>query len=463
LSHIVDHLLLRVGPWRALLVDVRHSADGNGVGYGTMLVRLERVLRFGQVMGIPVFFVQPGWSVNTAVLNLRSDDVEIVPPESWRAFWLKGVWFATAPFRIGSPWLWVQRTVARAWLGPVYEAVERSPRLPRTIRRFVVRPRPIYRRLRAANAAYASRSAALWKQTFKKASKRLREEERNRGDVPLRLTLPPDRERAVIEEASRLGISPTTPLVTVHVRESGYRSATGLRQRAWDVLRNARVENYFDAFGALVERGYTVVRIGDRTMMPVRQPGVVDLATSTATSQWLEIWCTMRSDFFVGCDSGPSWLAFLLGVPVLTVNAVHFLYLSRPSDRLICKNVRDRATGKVLSLAEMLTERYLRAALKTGEYDFLDNSPSDIRQGVIDMIDVVSGREDLSLAQRRFNDRLMELGSEYSDAGSSLDGIVFTRLPRGTVSRSFAEKYHVGEDFAPQTGPRAGNAEPTLT
>jgi putative glycosyltransferase (TIGR04372 family) len=328
-------------------------------------------------------------------------------------------------------------------LGCVYEAVERSRRLPRTVRRFVVRPRPIYRRLRAANVAYASRSSALWRQTFKKASKRLRDEERKRGDVPLRLKLPPDRERAMIEEAARLGISPTTPLVTVHVRESGYRSAAGLRQRTWDVLRDARIESYFDAFGALVERGYTVVRIGDRTMMPVRRPGIVDLATLPASSQWLEVWCTMRSDFFVGCDSGPSWLAFLLGVPILTVNAVHFLYFSRPSDRFICKNVRDKATGKVLSLSEMLTEGYLRVGLKTDDYDHLDNSPSDICQGVIDMIDVVRGRETQSFAQRRFNERLIELGREDSPEWTALDGVVFSRRPRGTVSRSFAEKYFV--------------------
>ena len=243
------------------MADVRCSADGKGVGYGTMLIRIERALRFGQVMGVPVLFVRPAKSINTAVFHLRSDDVEIISPESWRALWLKCVWFATAPFRIGSPWLWTRRTVARALLGPVYEGVERSRYLPRAVRRFVVRPRPIYRRLRAANAAYAFLSSTLWRQTFKQqASKRLRDAEHQGIEMPLRLALPADRERAVIEQASALGIGLTTPLVTVHVHESGYRSAAGLRQRRWDVLRNAQIETCFEAFSALVERGYTVVR-----------------------------------------------------------------------------------------------------------------------------------------------------------------------------------------------------------
>ena len=407
-----------------------------------MLIRIDRVLRFGQAMGVPVLFVRPATSINTAVFHLRSDDVDIISPTGWRAWWLTCAWFAAAPFRIGSPWLWTRRTVARALLGPVYEAVERSRYLPRSVQRFVVRPRPIYRRLRAANAAYASLSSALWRQTFKQqASARLRDAERKGIAMPLRLALPADRERAAIEQAAALGISPTTPLVTVHVRESGYRSAAGLRQRSWDVLRNARVEASFDAFSALVERGYTVVRLGDRTMTPVRRPGIVDLATSPVRTEWLDVWCTLRSDFFIGCDSGPSWLAFLLGVPILTVNAVHFRDVSRPSDRFICKFARERETGKVLSLSDMLTEGYLRVGLKTGTYDYLDNSPSDICQAVIDMIEVVRGREHPSFAQRRFNERLVELGRECSPEWTALDGIAFTRRPRGTIARGFAEKY----------------------
>ena len=58
-------------------------------------------------------------------------------------------------------------------------------------------------------------------------------------------------------------------------------------------------------------------------------------------------------------------------------------------------------------MSEMLTEDYLRVGLKTGTYDYLDNNPSDICQAVIDMIDVVRGRENPSFAQRRFHERLV--------------------------------------------------------
>ena len=429
------------------MADVRFSADGKGIAYGQLLIRIERVLRFGQVMGVPVFFVRPVPSINASIFQLRSDDVDIVPPGSWRGWWLKGVWFAAAPIRIGSPWLWALRTVARAW-DQIYNAVERAPGLPRAVRRFVLRPGALAKRLRAANSAYASRSSMLWKQTFKQhAGRRLKEAERAGIEMPLRLTLPPEHERAAIEQASSLGISPSAPIITLHVRESGYRATAGLRQRSWDVVRNARIDTYADACRALVERGYTVVRIGDRTMTPVRQQGVVDLATSPARTEWLELWCIQRSEFLIGCDSGPSWLASLLEVPILTVNAIHLRDLARVRDRVICKLAREAGTGKALSVSEMLTPDYLRDGLKSGRFEHVDNTPEDLRQAVIDMVDVVRGQETLSAAQRDFNARLRELGEDAVSGPGALEGIAVRHRPRGTLARSFADRY-----FEPSRG-----------
>ena len=438
----MDHIFVPVGRRRVLVADVSRSADGNGIGYGIMLKRIERVLRFGQVMQIPVFFVRVPASINSAVFHPRSEDVEIIPQAGWKAHGLRCVWAVTAPFRFGSPWLWTRRTAARLLLGQVYVAVERSRCVPKALRRFVVRPRPLYRRLQAANAAYASLSSKSWKDAFKRhAVSRIRNAEQEGRELPLRLSLPADRERAAIEQALALGISLTAPLVTVHVRESGFRSTAGLRQRSWDTLRNARIESYAEALTALVVRGYTVVRLGDRTMTPIRLPGVVDLATAPARNEWLEAWCVLRSEFLVGCDSGPSWLAVLAGVPILTVNAIHFRDVARSHDRLICKLARVRATGKTLSLPEMLTEGYLRTGLQTEQYEHLDNSPSDIRDAVLDMIDVARDREEPSLAQHRFNSRLIELGRELPKRWTGLEGVAILRLPRGTLSRMFAEKY----------------------
>ena len=46
-------------------------------------------------------------------------------------------------------------------------------------------------------------------------------------------------------------------------------------------------------------RGYTVVRLGDPSMTPLSHPGVIDLATSPARTNLLEVYCLLRSAFIV--------------------------------------------------------------------------------------------------------------------------------------------------------------------
>ena len=151
--------------------------------------------------------------------------------------------------------------------------------------------------------------------------------------------------------------------------------------------------------------------------------------------------CTMRSAFLIGCDSGPSWLAVLLGVPVLTVNAVHFRDLARPTDRIICKLSRDRESGRLLSVSEMLTEDYLRVGFKHGRFERIDNSPADICRAALDMIDVVEGRERRSSWQGMFNRRLRELRRTTAADWSALDGVAIMGRANGTLSRHFAKKH----------------------
>jgi len=408
-----------------------------------MLIRMRRVLLVGQMLRVPVFFVPSRQALNTTVTSLECDDPVIIAPGSWTARGLTALWWIAAPFRVGHPWLWIQRTIAGVVAGRLYDAIERSKWMPRRVRRFLMRQGPVYRRLKRAIRAYAARSDARWTHVYRDRALLRRRALEAAGEpvAPIRLRLPADCEQQAAREAAALGIDPAAPIVTVHVRESGYRSASGLRQRSWDEVRNARIATFRPAFRALVKRGYTVVRLGDATMTPVRMPGVVDLATSPERSQWLDIWCTMRCEFLIGCDSGPSWLAVLLGIPVLTVNAVHFRDLSRPTDRILCKLARDRATGATLSVSEMLTEDFLRIGFRGDRFECIDNTQADIRRAVVDMIEMVHGRERRSSWQHQFNRRLREVARRGLAGRSALEGVAVMGRARGTLSRTFAKQY----------------------
>lgn len=436
----MDHVVLRAGRRGVLIADVAASADGHGIGYGIMLKRLDKALWYAQATGLSLFLVRES-AINRVVFRLESDDVRIVPRHGLRSVLLTAAWFLAAPFRIGAPRLWLQWTAARLVLGELYARVERSKHVPPSIRRTVVRPRPLYATLKRASAEYARRSDGAWKAKVKAEEQRRRHETRRPQPLSRCLRLPSSLEKEALASAARVGIDPSAKLVTVHVRESGYRTAAGLRQRDWDDLRNARIETYHEAFVALVARGYTVVRLGDPSMTPVTIPGVVDLATSAARTEALEASCVLRSHFLIGSDSGPSWLAFLLGVPVLTVNAVHLRDLLRPRDRMICKLVRDRATGRQLSLMDMLAPSFLRHGLRTDLYEHLDNTPRDIKEAVLDMARMVEGQAKLFHDQRLFNKMLIAAGKQLPKEWTGLQGIALLRRPKGALSRRFARRY----------------------
>ena len=71
----------------------------------------------------------------------------------------------------------------------------------------------------------------------------------------------------------RLGLDIKRPIVVLHTREHGYHRLRG------QAFRNANVRNYIPAVRELVERGYVVIRIGDRKMTSIRRdvPGLIEL------------------------------------------------------------------------------------------------------------------------------------------------------------------------------------------
>lgn len=438
----MEHLFLKLPRGRVLLVNVVHSADGHGVGYGMMLIRMRRALLAAQAHGTNLFFVPSQASLNAAVLALRSPDVAIIDPDSWRGRALRAVWVIAAPWRAGAPWLWLRRSLAALVAAPTTRIVKRSTWLPRELRRKVL-AQDGQSPFKTLSTRYAALMAERWQTLVRvpvlDAARALDAE----GKEPpvVRLQLPPDLDGQAARAAAALGIPSDQPIVTVHVRESGYRATNQLRQRDWDEIRNARIETFFPAFAALVRSGYTVVRLGDPTMTPITQPGVVDLATHADRHPLVDIWCVQRSRFLVGCDSGPSWLAMLLNIPILTVNAVHFRDVERPQDRVICKLARDQQTGALLSVAQMLTREFLAKGFKSDRYACIDNTPADIEKAVMDMIEVVDGREQRSWDQKNFSHRLYEVHRAHLAGESALEGVAVAGRRLGTLSRRFARDH----------------------
>lgn len=218
--------------------------------------------------------------------------------------------------------------------------------------------------------------------------------------------------------AAALGIAPDAPIVTLHVREAGFKQGRELHQRKVDArdesTRNARIESYFDAIDALVADGYTVVRLGDPTMTPVSRRGVVDLATSPGRSNMLEVHCLLKSEFLIACEAGPAAVAYLTNTPTLTVNATDPIssYPVRGDGLYILKTVVDRRSGRALSLDEQLTRSYHVDLRKTHLYEYQGNTPEQIAGAVAEMRHGVRHGFAETARQKAFRERVVTAAEE---------------------------------------------------
>lgn len=220
----------------------------------------------------------------------------------------------------------------------------------------------------------------------------------------------------VRRRALELGLDDRSRIVTLHVREGGFKASLGYVDREKDSARNARIETYRAALDLLVSRGYTIVRFGDPYMTPFEHPGVIDLGTSPLRTSALEIWCVLRSVFFIASDCGPYNLSVLTGVPCLGVNITHHVgaYPLHGYDRYILKHVIDAETGRELPLQETLAPAHIKMRWAPGRHTFRDNTPEEIREAVEEMERAVEAPQPARPAQQAFRDAIAAfLESDY--------------------------------------------------
>ena len=114
-----------------------------------------------------------------------------------------------------------------------------------------------------------------------------------------------------------LGVPPDMPVVTLHVRESGYNPAFATSMQ----FRDAGIADYRLAVEALKARGIWVVRLGDPSMRPAPPgDGLLDYPFTDAKSDWMDAYLAARCRFHIGTSSGMSFVPLMYGRPVLFTN-----------------------------------------------------------------------------------------------------------------------------------------------
>lgn len=245
------------------------------------------------------------------------------------------------------------------------------------------------------------------------------------GRSPLLTLTDSDTERG-LECLQSLGVPPDAWFVGLHVRDTDSKNG-----------RDADIGTYRLAMESIVNRGGWVIRMGDQSMSPMpSMPRVIDYAHSDARSDWMDVFLWARCRFFVGTRSGPAYVPPTFGVPCVLTNqfpiAMPFPYQNIGIFKLYWSDVKQR----LLTFDEAFTSRVEladdTAHLVPLKIRPVDNTPDEINDLVLEMLDSLEGRIECSKEDERLQTRFKMLKPNYNNQ---------LGLSPGRVGREFLRKY----------------------
>jgi putative glycosyltransferase (TIGR04372 family) len=214
---------------------------------------------------------------------------------------------------------------------------------------------------------------------------------------------------------SAIGIKDNSPFVCLNVRDSAY--LTQLYKGEIGNFHNYRdsdVQNYILAAEALADRGFFVIRMGQKVgaVLNSAHPKVIDYATNGMRSDFMDIYLGSKCLFAISTGSGWDEIPEMQRRPIVYVNFLPLgeSHTSREEFLTITKKYVLQESQETLTLREIFTHG-VGFCLDTLVYkskgvELIENTPEEIRDVAIEMVERLAGtwqeHPDDKVLQQRF-------------------------------------------------------------
>jgi len=226
----------------------------------------------------------------------------------------------------------------------------------------------------------------------------------------------------------KMGIPRTAKIVTLHVRESGY-----LRMYSYHDYRNADVANYIPAIQYLIDHGYYVIRIGDKSMKRiVNAPHqFIDAPFHSDYSELVDPFFISKSKFLITCPSGPLTVAWGFNISVLMTDCIIPTGFSPQKDISIYKKLYSKKLKRNLTYEEVLmspiTDYYRTEFYKDAGIELIDNTPEEILMATKEMINI----DNYQMMRRSIDNKVKEIHQKAFEIREDFNFIKDYRSPNG--------------------------------
>jgi|TARA_B110000037_G_scaffold217713_1_gene279322 putative glycosyltransferase (TIGR04372 family) len=168
-------------------------------------------------------------------------------------------------------------------------------------------------------------------------------------------------------------------IVCIHVRDSQFRNDKGRREH-----RNSKIENYLSSIKLLIDKGYTVIRLGGSKQNKTNFKDTNYLEINDYQNMKFSVFLIERCDFYIGTSSGPLDTAYMFKKPTLLTNAFTILGFPRnENNRVIYRNIE--LNSKKISLLDFLNLPFFYHDLlymDNNGLKYIENTAEEIYMGV---------------------------------------------------------------------------------
>ena len=188
------------------------------------------------------------------------------------------------------------------------------------------------------------------------------------------------------------GIKPTTPFVCFHVRDGAYLAATH-PERSWAYhdYRNPDVESYVPMVQELLDRGYTVIRMGRlaERAFPLSHERFIDYPELAEQSDLLDVFVYAHARLGIaGSASGIDQFGYAFDAPSVVTDLVPFQPKMAVSQLVVTPCLlRSSATGELLPLSDMLRHQYFTShEYESRGIEIVRNTAFEIQETVLEAL-----------------------------------------------------------------------------
>ncbi|MBH68452.1 MAG: hypothetical protein CMM58_08875 [Rhodospirillaceae bacterium] len=253
------------------------------------------------------------------------------------------------------------------------------------------------------------------------------------------MKLSPDLRKQRDNFFSELAITDDDRIITVHVREGTYLSSLDYHS-----FRYMTLKNYKPAVDYLLNQGYWVVRLGDKTStsFDIDNPKFLDLPNYKDYEDFMDLAVISRAYFALSCPSGPEASARALGTPSLLLNNIfNTMHTNNEYDLMQPKTIIDiQNKNRPLSYKEILSKGVINYSLakefETAGLKVEENTPSEILSAVEEMLSRLEGT---FIEDAKINCAFSEINKRH--AKQTKDKAFGYLLPATKICHNYCKKH----------------------